>query len=592
MRCYYHILLMVVMCAGMMSGCQSGERMGLNGEKVYTKGVVAADHQLGSEAGALMLRMGGNAVDGAVAASFCQGVVRPYSCGLGGGGFMVIRMAGKGVGVAEDDGGGIVLNYRETAPGMVGPSYYVDLGVDEASRYGAHASGVPGSVAGLLRALRTYGTLDRGTVLGPAIRAAEEGFVADEHYVDAANSVLKLLEERPDIRERIGEDSYRYLMEVFLNNGEPRVGMVVRQPRLGKTLRLIAKYGESVFYSGEIAEAIARRSKTIGLSDLERYRCAEGRALVGKGFGYTFLMMPPPSSGGVAMQEMVGITERKWDVVSHESPFDPGYDHLLVEAMKHAFADRAEWLADDRFNDVPVKRLMSDEYLDELAAKFDPDTTLPLSEYGSRRSDDNDNEKEIIEDHGTSHLSVVDRWGNAVACTETINLEFGSLTVVPEYGIVMNDEMDDFLTKPGEANAFGLTQSERNLPAGGKWPLSSMSPTIVLDGDGEVVAVAGASGGPRIITGTTQVLLNGLVFGMNAVDAVGTARLHHQWRPDFVYLEEGWSDEASEKALEIKGHKIRRRKAVGNVQLILRSKDGKGYEAASDPRKGGVPAGE
>lgn len=557
---------------------------------------MAADHLVGSEAGAEMLRLGGNAVDAAVAASFCQGVVRPYSCGLGGGGFMVIRLVGESARGRDDEtmnSVSVALVYRETSPNAVGPNFYVDLGLDEGSKYGPYASGVPGSVSGLLRALDTYGTLDRETVLAPAIRAAEWGFRVDAHYVNAAKTVLTLLEEKPEIRKRIGEDGYAYLMETFLSNGNPRVGDLIRQPALGRALRLIAKYGESVFYAGEIANAISERSATITLSDLERYQCDEVRPLEGRGFGYTFLTMPPPSSGGMAMQEIFGIVERHWDEVSHTSSSDPEYDHLLVEAMKHAFADRAEWLADDRFADVPTARLTSDGYIDELSSRFDPGRTLDSSAYGSRRSDgQGDSSAQGIEDHGTSHLSVIDQWGNAVACTETINLEFGSLFVIPEYGIVMNNEMDDFLTKPGEANAFGLTQSDRNLPARGKRPLSSMSPTIVLDGDGgEVVAVVGASGGPRIITGTLQVLMNGLVFEMNARDGVGEARLHHQWMPNAVYVEGGWTDEASIGVLKEKGHEIRRRRDIGNVQLILRSRDGAGYEAASDPRKGGEPAG-
>lgn len=602
MRYYYRICVAVVFLiafTAVLTGCQAdaiGRKAGLHyGDASYTKGLVAADHVIGSEAGAEMLRLGGNAVDAAVAASFCQEVVRPYSCGLGGGGFMVIRMARQSaVGRDGDDekatATSVALVYRETSPSAVGPSFYVDLGMEDASQYGPYASGVPGSVAGLLRALATYGTFDRETVLGPAIRAAESGFRADAHYVNAAESVLRLLEEKVEIRERIGDDGYTYLMETFLSNGSPKVGDVIRQPALGRTLRLIAKYGESVFYSGEIAEAIAERSPTITRADLERYQCDEVRPLEGRAFGYTFLTTPPPSSGGVALQEIFGIVKRHWDDVSHDSPMDPEYDHLLVEAMKHAFADRAEWLADDRFADVPTAWLTSEDYIDELSSRFDSTRTLDSNAYGSRRGGGPGDSVETIEDHGTSHLSVVDQWGNAVACTETINLEFGSLFVIPEYGIVMNNEMDDFLTTPGEANAFGLTQSDRNLAAAGKRPLSSMSPTIVLDGGGEVAAVAGASGGPRIITGTMQVLMNGLVFDMNARDAVGAPRLHHQWMPNAVYLEDGWTDEASIKVLEAKGHEIWRRRDIGNVQLILRSRNGAGYEAASDPRKGGEPA--
>jgi len=257
----------------------------------------------------------------------------------------------------------------------------------------------------------------------------------------------------------------------------------------------------------------------------------------------------------------------------------PQQAHLVAEALKHAFADRAEWFADPAFTDVPVERLLSDAYIASLAARIDPERTGPPSRYGSHAP--------IVEDGGTSHLSVVDRWGNAVACTETINLIFGSLVAVPEFGFVLNDQMDDFLTRRGQVNAFGLAQSERNLPEAGKRPLSSMSPTVVLDGD-EVRLVAGASGGPRIITGTMQAIMRALA-GRDAITSVSAPRLHHQWVPDRLDLEPGALGGAARGALRAMGHELGEREEIGNVQLIRRS--GAAWDAACDPRKGGRPSG-
>ncbi len=580
----------VILLLFAVSGCTSGSTIDHHAGKgelphVYTGGVVAADHVLGSQAGVAMLAQGGNAVDAAVATSFCQAVVRPYSCGLGGGGFMLIRMASSSTGKeVASPSTAVAIVYREVAPSAVGPDYYEELEIKNASRFGPHAVGVPGTVAGLIHALENYGTLELDVILGPAVRAAEEGFAADAHYVSAAHSVLDRLETSGALREQIGAESYAFLLKRFLSDGHPKVGDVIRQPELAKTLRLISRQGEAVFYSGEIADAIAARCPQIVKSDLERYTAQTMAPLQSRAFGHTFYTMPPPSSGGVAIQQVLRFIEAHWTDGLFATPYDPEYAHLLIESMKHAFADRAEWLADSRFVDVPVERLVSQEYIRRKAAQFDPEYTLGSSEYGSRRI-------QLPDDAGTSHMSVIDQWGNAVACTETINLEFGSLFVIPEFGIIMNNEMDDFLTLKGKANAFGLTQSARNLPEPGKYPLSSMSPTIVVGKDGQVDAIAGASGGPRIITGTLQALINTLLFDMNVEEAVRSPRLHHQWMPNAVYLENAWDDLNCESALGSKQHEIRRRESVGNVQIIRRAADGRGYTAASDPRKGGAPAG-
>ena len=323
------------------------------------------------------------------------------------------------------------------------------------------------------------------------------------------------------------------------------------------------------------------------------------------GFGeWTFLGMPPPSSGGVTIAETLGILERvREDAAAASSGEHPSLTrarsaHLLIESLKHAFADRAVWLADPAFVDVPVGMLLDGAYLDARAAMVDAAHTLGPMSYGTRP--EGVEARVLPDDSGTSHLSVVDRWGGAVACTETVNLSFGSLIAVEGGGFCLNNEMDDFTTVRGLANAFGLVQSDSNLPEPGKRPLSSMSPTIVLGADGGVVAVAGGSGGPRIITATLQVLLNVLTGGMDASEAVSAPRLHHQWSPDAVRVEPGLyvggeDEEVSAAnalflaALSVRGHRVERIDGVGVVQLIVR--DAEGVHAASDPRKGGRPAG-
>jgi len=600
----------------------------------YGRGVVAADHALGSQAGVRMLRRGGNAVDAAVAAAFVQGVVRPYSCGLGGGGFMVIHLRGPSVVELEtpleeaalpaDDAApaadpadavadvpdeedpevaarlarhragraSFVIDYRETAPAAIGPTYYEDLDLPRASRTGGHASGVPGSVAGLLYALEHFGRIDRRFALGPAIEIAEHGFRIDAHYVRAARGVIDRLERDPDLRVRLGDEGYRILWETYLFSGDPREGDVLRQPRLADALRRIATAGPAAFYAGAIAEAIADVSPVIAAGDLARYEVNVGEPLRGTYAGREFLVMPPPSSGGVAMLQTLGLLERLEERGQRDPagpPTDPLRHHLLAESLKHAFADRASWLADPAFASVPVDRLLADDYLDDLAARIEAESTQAPSAYGSRRGG------AMIEDGGTSHISVVDSEGNAVAVTETINTEFGSLFVVPEFGLILNNEMDDFLTVRGETNVYGLEQAEANLPAPGKRPLSSMSPTIVLDADDRVEMVAGASGGPRIITGTLQVLLHAIDHGDDPATAVVRPRLHHQWRPDTLYVEESWTDEAALADLERRGHSIARRRDIGVVQFVrVRIDPDTGAwsaRAASDPRKGGAPAG-
>ena len=546
----------------------------------FPTAAVAADHFIASEAGAEILRKGGNAVDAAVATSFALSVVRPYSCGIGGGGFMVIRFNND----PKHGTRSVALNYRETAPAAVGADFYERHSDPQASTRGGSAVAVPGTVAGLLHALEHYGTLDRTVVLAPAIRAAEEGFLVDDHFMVANGDLIKWFNEDDSRKGRFG-----FVWRRFLKEGQVKTGDLITLPEQAAALRLIAQSGADAFYKGRIAIEILHTVRKDGgpmrAEDLLSYKVEEVEPLRFNAFGHTFLTMPPPSSGGVALAQALGILQRRRDELGGRAN-TADYVHVAAEALKHAFADRARWLGDPAQVDVPVRELLSDSYLDARAAQIDPRRAREdLETYGTLPPDD----------AGTSHFCVIDARGNAVACTETINLEFGSMLAIEKYGFCLNNEMDDFTTRRGQANAFGLVQSSRNLPAPGKRPLSSMMPTIVLDQGGHVVMIAGASGGPRIITGTMQAMLDVLLFDLDASQALATPRFHHQWRPNTLLLERAWYAAAREDgtvvALESRGHKVEPTGSVGNVQLIRRDRKTRMWDAACDPRKGGRPAG-
>ncbi len=562
---------------------------------LYPQAAVAADHPLASRAGLEMLERGGNAVDAAVATSFALSVTRPYSCGVGGGGFMLIHLVDDPAREGQQPLT-VALDYRERAPVAVTPEHFEALPSD-ASRYSGHAVAIPATVAGLLHALDHWGTLDRATVLAPAIRIAREGWLVDEHTYRAnveLNNFLKARAEDPEAKRLSESDAW--LRGRFCRDGAPLLGARIALPEQAELLERIATHGRDGFYRGPVADSLIRTVQRHGgvmtLADLEACAPVISRPLRGRFKGRTILSMPLPSSGGVTFQQILGLLERRSDLLEGEAFMSPMYAHVLTEAMKHAFADRATWLGDPLFGVDPTQRLLDPAYLDDKAKRIDPLRTRGVMSYGSAA--------QAPEDGGTSHFCVVDADGNAVSGTETINLVFGSRIAVPEWGFVLNNEMDDFLTRRGTVNAFGLRQSDRNLPEAGKRPLSSMSPTIVLDGEGRVEVLAGASGGPRIITGTLQVMLNVLLFDMSAQDAVAMPRLHHQWIPERLFFEEphrGLSlarfssvvDSVLHDAMTERGHILQTRKDIGNVQLIRLTAEG--WQAACDPRKGGAPAG-
>ncbi|MEP3479992.1 MAG: gamma-glutamyltransferase [Fuerstiella sp.] len=542
----------------------------------YQSSVVAADHQAASEAGAEILRRGGNVVDAAVATSFALSVVRPASCGIGGGGFMVIWDATEQKAVA--------LDYREQAPAAASADMFAGQngGPEAGSVRGGKAIGIPGTVFGLCHAAETYGSLPLSVLLEPAIRLAKEGVLIDGHDRSAQRDTLRKFDRYPSYHQR-----FVVFKKLYLNDGVPwKAGDRFYSP-LGSVLKRIAVEGADGFYSGEVSAAIARtvakHGGVISRQDLNSINLKTRIPLHDDYRGHTIYSMPPASSGGIALLQTLQALE-SWEAVSRSSlrslrHNSADYVHVVAEAMKHAFADRAEFLGDTDFVDVPVERMISRAYSDQIASKIDLEKTRPLAAYGRFFA---------ANDGGTSHFSVIDAAGNSVACTETINLTYGSFVVVPEYGILLNNEIDDFAAQPGKPNAFGLIQSEANAIDPGKRPLSSMTPTIVVK-DGKATYSTGASGGPKIITASIQSVLNHIVFGMSPAESVSAARFHHQWSPNVLKLEESLFLEVAED-LKDRGHDVVMSESMAASQAV--AKDQAGLSAGSDPRKHGRPAGQ
>jgi gamma-glutamyltranspeptidase/glutathione hydrolase len=537
------------------------------------QGMVASDSPYASQAGVEILKAGGNAVDAAVGVSFALAVTRPYSTGLGGGGFMIVRFA---------DGRVVVQDFRETAPARAAPDMYTKItgasqGGPPRSRYGHLAVAVPGLVAGRCQALAQHGTMPLAGVIGPAIELAKGGYEVDEDYAKASKEVLQRYERYPALRQSCG-----YVYETHLRGGKPRVvGERLVQPALARLLEGVASGGADFFYRGPVAEAIEREMRAHGgivtAEDLAAYRVRPREAIRSTYREYEVIGMPPPSSGGVALAEALNILEHAdFHGVALR---DRGLAlHYQVEVLRHAFADRARWLGDSDFVAVPTGLLVSRDYAGRLAARLDPAKVVAIDECG-RAS--------LSDDGGTSHFCVVDRWGHAVVSTETINTSFGSLAAVDEWGLILNNEMDDFAAEPGRPNAYGLVHVRLNAIAAGKRPLSSVTPTIVLK-EGEPFLLLGGSGGPRIISSVLNVLLGVTDLGLSLEGAMRAPRPHHQWKPDLVYFDAAPPREMAE-ALTSRGHRLADKERTGIVQAVLRSESG--WIGASDPRKGGRPAG-
>lgn len=572
-------------------------------QKNFPHACVAADHGLASSIGAQVLREGGNAVDAAVATSFALSVCRPYSCGIGGGGFLVIALppgsqTRKG---RLDQALHTTIDYRETAPAAMTREWFEKDPDPDAPTHGGKAVGTPGHVAGMLFALERFGTMSRERVIQPAIDLARKGFNADAHYVKNSQEVIDWLKATPTYpgaeKARARVDRFAYTWDRYLHKGAIKAGDAVNNAEQARVLEAVLKDGVDGFYRGEVARAIVAAVQADGgpltLEDLAGFAPKERSPLVGECAAMRSLSMPPPSSGGIVLAQVLCMLEHRrdlFDAAIREGHNSPAYLHLLCEAMKHAFADRARWLADSDFLDVPLAQLLDPTRMNNAADSIKKDTISAHNAYGVLPPPD---------DHGTSHLCVVDESGGAVACTETINLIFGSL-LVPEgksgpLGFCLNNTIDDFVTRPNTPNAFGLSHAARNAPAPRKRPLSSMTPTILLSRDGRRPALlAGASGGPRIISATIQAVMNVIWFNMSAGDAIASPRAHHQWEPDTLQLEPELLGSPVADALRAKGHVVTLREQIGNAQMIraasLEDASG-GWQPASDPRKGGVPDG-
>lgn len=522
-------------------------------------GVVSSEQGLASQVGLDVLKRGGNAVDAAVAVGFALAVVLPHAGNIGGGGFMLIHDAKSGKDIA--------LDFRELAPALAHRDMFLDANgkIVPGSSTSTHlAVGVPGTVAGLDIALRKYGTMSWKELIAPSIKLAEQGFEVTPY-------LAQLLEAS---RNQLGR--WASSRAIFFNGDRPlRAGEKLVQKDLADSLRLIAKQGPKAFYEGAIAQKIVAEMKNHGgmitADDMKNYQAVERTPVTGTYRGYQVVSMPPPSSGGVHVIQMLNMLEHfplnKLGVNSAQTIHD------MTEVMKLAYADRAEYLGDPDFVKVPVAGLTSKIYAGELVKKIDPNHATPSNQIKPGKP-------LPYESDQTTHYSVVDKFGNVVATTYTLNLLFGSGIVATGTGITLNNEMDDFSVKAGVPNAFGLIGGEANAVAAKKRPLSSMTPTMVLK-DGRPFLVTGSPGGSRIITTTLQIILNVIDHQLNAAEATIAPRIHHQWEPDMIRLERGFNADTLE-LLKQKGHQFSIGRSMGRTQTIKVTPEG--FEAFADPR--------
>ena len=523
-------------------------------------GMVASVDAAATRVGVSVLKQGGNAVDAAVAVGYALAVTHPQAGNLGGGGFMMIRLK---------DGRTTAIDFREMAPAAASRDMFLDAqgNPDGKKSLTSHlASGTPGTVAGFAMALEKYGTLPLSKVIQPAITLAKEGFIVNDALADDLKTYgSEVLPQHANSKA------------IFWKDGEPlKKGDRLVQANLAKSLTLIAKEGPDAFYKGAIADQIADEMKKngglISKADLAEYKAVERRPVSGDYRGYQVYSMPPPSSGGIHIIQILNILSQ-FDM--HQYGFGSADAmQLMAEAEKRAYADRSEYLGDPDFVKVPWQALTSKEYAKSLAAEIDINKAKPSSEIRPGKL-------APYESNQTTHFSVVDKAGNAVAVTYTLNTTFGTGIVAGNTGIIMNNEMDDFSAKPGEPNVYGLVGGEANAVGPKKRPLSSMSPTIVVK-NGQTWLVTGSPGGSRIITTVLQMVVNTVDFGMNVAEATNAPRFHHQWLPDELRVEKGFSPDTL-KLLAQKGQKVVVKPAMGSTQSIMIGPDGTLY-GASDPR--------
>ncbi|SQH38619.1 gamma-glutamyltranspeptidase [Salmonella enterica] len=525
-----------------------------------TQGMVASVDAMATQVGVDILKQGGNAVDAAVAVGYALAVTHPQAGNLGGGGFMLLR---------TKDGVTTAIDFREMAPAGATRDMFLDEQGNPDSKKSLTsplASGTPGTVAGFSLALEKYGSLPLNKVVRPAIKLAQEGFIVNDALAD-------------DLKTYGSEvlPHHENSKAIFWKDGEPlKRGDKLVQQDLANSLTMIAENGPDAFYKGEIARQIAQQMQQNGglitTDDLAAYQAVERTPVSGEYRGYQIFAMPPPSSGGIHIVQILNILEnfdmKKYGFGSADAI------QIMAEAEKYAYADRSEYLGDPDFVNVPWQALTSKAYAKSIAGQIDINKAKPSSEIRPGKL-------APYESDQTTHFSVVDKDGNAVAVTYTLNTTFGTGIVAGNTGILLNNQMDDFSAKPGVPNVYGLVGGEANAVGPRKRPLSSMSPTIVVK-DGKTWLVTGSPGGSRIITTVLQMVVNTIDFGMNVAEATNAPRFHHQWLPDELRVEKGFSPDTL-KLLEQKGQKVALKEAMGSTQSIMVGPDGALY-GASDPR--------
>lgn len=546
----------------------------------YERFAVASDHPLASNAGLEVLRAGGNAADAAAATMLALGVVNPQSSGMGGGGFAVYYDA--------ESGTTTFLDFREAAPAAATPDMFANNERSEElggrpSQVGGLASGVPGEPAGIAQLVERFGDKPLSIAAAPAARLAREGFDAHEPLSRASAYTVDALRRDPTMRRWILPGADRVA-----------VGQRIRRPQLARTLTAFGRGGHAAIYSGRIAREIVRANNRNGgnmtMEDLESYQVIEREPLSVDALGFHWVTAPPPSAGGYTMLASLALLDQ-WIPEARRADGGASLFHALAESWKGPFWDRASYFGDPTFVDVPTAALLETERIDRRAAIYRRQVATPADLYAMPLPNRPAAPLTPPEEHGTSHLSVVDEEGNVAAITTTVNLYFGARYTAA--GMVMNDEMDDFASAVGVANAFGLPGGAPNLPGPGHRPVSSMTPTIVFDAEGPVLAI-GASGGSRIVTATEQVAWHTLVRGLDPFDALNHPRVHHQGYPNVLRTEETNPQPGGVlEGLGTRGHprETARHSAVVQLIRIMRG-EGPRLIAVSDPRKGGRPAGE
>lgn len=516
-----------------------------------THGMVVAQEPLAADVGLTVLKNGGNAVDAAVAVGFALAVTHPVAGNIGGGGFMLVRLA---------NGTTDFLDFRECAPAKASRDMYLgsDGNPTRESIYGWKSAGVPGTVAGLELAHKKFGSQDWKSLVAPAAGLAKDGFTLTEPVAASLRSENNPLRQDPESKR------------VFLRDGNPyKAGEVLKQPELALTLDRIGKQGAKGFYGGETAKKLAAEMAAHGgfitESDLQSYKVVERSPLTGAYHGYNVITAPPPSAGGVGLLQMMGmLAGTKYE---SDGPDSPKAVHFVAETMRRFYADRSEYLGDPDFYNVPVRQLLDPAYLTWRRGTIDPERATPSELIGPGLPKHLQARVSWHESEETTHYNVVDVKGNAVAVTYTLNNSYGNGITAPGLGFLLNDEMDDFAAKPGAPNMFGMVGADANAIEPGKRPLSSMTPTIITKGS-KLAMVVGAPGGSRITTGVAEVIFNVLDFGLNAQDAVDLPRFHLQWKPDILYLQKGFPLQ-TEEALRTMGYDVKPTDNVARVETIV-----------------------